>query len=97
MNNVAFLGTGLLGAAMVERMLAQGDSVTVWNRTVSRAQALQPAGAVVAPAAGDAVAGAEHVHLTLTDDTVVDQVLTEIVPRPNPRPIACCSRPSAPS
>jgi 3-hydroxyisobutyrate dehydrogenase-like beta-hydroxyacid dehydrogenase len=29
MNNVAFLGTGLLGSAMVERMLVQGDSVTV--------------------------------------------------------------------
>ena len=81
MNNVAFLGTGLLGAAMVERMLAQGDSVTVWNRTVSKAQALQPAGAVVAPEAGDAVAGAEQVHLTLTDDAVVDAILTEIAPK----------------
>jgi 3-hydroxyisobutyrate dehydrogenase len=81
MNNVAFLGTGLLGAAMVERMLAQGDSVTVWNRTMSKAQALQPAGAVVASAAGDAVAGAEQVHLTLTDDAVVDAILTEIAPK----------------
>jgi 3-hydroxyisobutyrate dehydrogenase len=80
MNKVGFLGTGLLGAAMVERMLAQGDSVTVWNRTVSKAQALQSAGAVVAPAAGDAVAGAEQVHLTLTDDAVVDAILTEIAP-----------------
>jgi 3-hydroxyisobutyrate dehydrogenase len=80
MNKVGFLGTGLLGAAMVERMLAQGDSVTVWNRTMSKAQALQSAGAVVAPAAGDAVAGAEQVHLTLTDDAVVDAILTEIAP-----------------
>jgi 3-hydroxyisobutyrate dehydrogenase len=80
MSNVAFLGTGLLGAAMVERMLGQGDSVTVWNRTVSKAQALQPAGAVVARTARDAVNGAEHVHLTLTDDTVVDAILTEVAP-----------------
>jgi 3-hydroxyisobutyrate dehydrogenase len=47
MNNGVF-GTGLLGSAMVERMLAQGDSVTVWNRTVSKAQALQPAGVTLA-------------------------------------------------
>jgi 3-hydroxyisobutyrate dehydrogenase len=80
-NNVAFLGTGLLGSAMVERMLAQGDSVTVWNRTVPKARALQPAGAVVAPTAGDAVMGADHVHLTLTDDAVVDAILTEAAPR----------------
>jgi 2-hydroxy-3-oxopropionate reductase len=44
MNNVAFLGTGLLGAAMVERMLAQGDSVTVWNRTLSKAHRSRPLG-----------------------------------------------------
>lgn len=75
MKNVAFLGTGLLGAAMVERMLAQGDSVTVWNRAASRLQALQAAGAIVAHTAGDAVAAADHVHLALTDDGVVDAMI----------------------
>ena len=81
MNNVAFLGTGLLGSAMVERMLVQGDSVTVWNRTVSKAQALQQAGAAVALTAGEAVASADQVHLALTDDAVVDSILAEVAPR----------------
>jgi 3-hydroxyisobutyrate dehydrogenase len=81
MANVAFLGTGLLGSAMVERMLVQGDSVTVWNRTVSKAQALQQAGAAVALTAGEAVAAADHVHLALTDDAVVDSILAEVAPR----------------
>ena len=81
MANVAFLGTGLLGSAMVERMLVQGDSVTVWNRTASKAQALQQAGAAVALTAGEAVAAADHVHLALTDDAVVDAILGEIAPR----------------
>jgi len=81
MSHVAFVGTGLLGAGMVERMLAQGDSVTVWNRTVSKAQALKPAGAVVAQTAGDAVPAADHVHLTLTDDAVVDAILADVTPR----------------
>jgi len=80
MNNVAFLGTGLLGSAMVERMLAQGDSVTVWNRTVSKARALQPAGATLALTAGEAVAAADHVHLALTDDAVVDTILAAVIP-----------------
>jgi 3-hydroxyisobutyrate dehydrogenase len=81
MANVAFLGTGLLGSAMVERMLVQDDSVTVWNRTVSKAEALQQAGAAVALTAGEAVAAADHVHLALTDDAVVDSILAEVAPR----------------
>ena len=47
MAHVAFLGTGLLGAGMVERMLAQGTRVTVWNRTAAKARALEDAGATV--------------------------------------------------
>jgi 3-hydroxyisobutyrate dehydrogenase len=81
MNNVAFLGTGLLGGAMAERMLAQGDSVTVWNRTASKLQALQTAGAVVAHTAADAVTAGDHIHLAFTDDAVVDAILAEVTPR----------------
>jgi len=83
-NNVAFLGTGLLGGAMVERMLAQGDSVTVWNRTAAKLQLLQTAGAVIATSAGGSVADADHVHLALTDDAVVDAILAEVTPRLRP-------------
>ena len=41
MATVAFLGTGLLGSGMVEGMLRRGDAVTVWNRTESKARALE--------------------------------------------------------
>jgi 3-hydroxyisobutyrate dehydrogenase-like beta-hydroxyacid dehydrogenase len=81
MERIAFLGTGLLGGAMVERMLAQGQSVTVWNRTASKLEALRAAGAAVAATAGDAVGGADRIHLALTDDAVVDAILAEIGPR----------------
>jgi len=81
MERIAFLGTGLLGGAMVERMLAQGQSVSVWNRTASKLEALRAAGAVVAATAGDAVAGADRVHLALTDDAVVDAMLADVQPR----------------
>lgn len=84
MNKVAFLGTGLLGGAMAERMLAQGDSVTVWNRTPSKLQALKAAGAIVASTAADGVAAADHVHLAFTDDAVVDAILAEVTTRLRP-------------
>jgi 3-hydroxyisobutyrate dehydrogenase-like beta-hydroxyacid dehydrogenase len=79
--SVAFLGTGLLGGAMVERMLVQGQHVTIWNRTASKLESLRAAGAVAAATAGDAVIGAGRVHLALTDDAVVDAFLAEVVPR----------------
>jgi 3-hydroxyisobutyrate dehydrogenase len=77
-SKVAFLGTGLLGSGMVQRMLAQGDSVAVWNRTASKAEPLRAAGAAIVATPADAVRGAERVHLALTDDAVVDAVLGAI-------------------
>jgi len=81
MASVAFLGTGLLGGAMVEGMLRRGDSVTVWNRTESKARALEAFGAKVAATPADAVAGAERIHMTLPDDDVVEQIVAAFRPQ----------------
>src|SRR2546421_4500889 len=81
MANVAFIGTGLLGSAMVEGMLRRGDSVTVWNRTESKARALQAAGARVAQTPAHAVVGADRVHMTLPDDSVVDEIVAGFTAR----------------
>jgi 3-hydroxyisobutyrate dehydrogenase len=81
MTNVGFIGTGLLGSGMVTGMLRRGDAVTVWNRTASKARLLESLGATVAATPEEAVAQAEHVHLTLPDDAVVDDILARIAPR----------------
>jgi 3-hydroxyisobutyrate dehydrogenase len=81
MANVAFIGTGLLGSAMVEGMLRRGDAVTVWNRTEAKARALEKLGARVAATPADAVADAERVHMTLPDDAVVDEIVAAFMPR----------------
>src|SRR5262245_34539922 len=80
MTNVGFIGTGLLGSGMVGGMLQRGDAVTVWNRTAAKAQALEPLGARVAATPEEAVQNAEHVHMTLPDDGVVDEILERIGP-----------------
>jgi 3-hydroxyisobutyrate dehydrogenase len=80
MTNVAFLGTGLLGSGMIEAMLGRGDRVTVWNRTPSKAQALERFGATVAAAPEDAVAAADSLHMALPDDAVVDEILARCAP-----------------
>ena len=79
MAHVTFLGTGLIGAAMVEAALHRGDRVTVWNRTIEKARALAPLGAKVATSPADAVRGAERVHVVLTDDAAVDAVLDPVL------------------
>jgi 3-hydroxyisobutyrate dehydrogenase len=80
MSRVAFLGTGLLGSGMVEAMLRRGVQVSVWNRTASKARALEAFGARVAATPEDAVAGADLVHLALPDDAVVDAMLNQLAP-----------------
>jgi 3-hydroxyisobutyrate dehydrogenase-like beta-hydroxyacid dehydrogenase len=80
MSSIAYLGTGLLGSAFVEAALGRGDQVTVWNRTAGKAQALVSLGARIAANPAEAGRGAERVHLVLTDDVVVDDVIAQLRP-----------------
>ncbi len=75
MATVAVLGCGLLGSAMVENLLTKGNIVRVWNRTSARADALRPLGAVPCITPSEAVRGADRVHLVLSEDSAVDQVI----------------------
>lgn len=72
---VAFLGTGLLGANFVKALLKKGTQVQVWNRTASKASALEADGAKAFADVADAVKGADIIHLTLKDDAAVNEVL----------------------
>ena len=80
MTAIAYLGTGLLGSAFAEAALRRGDQVTVWNRTPDKARALEAVGARVAATPAEAVRGAERVHLVLTDDAVVNDVIAQLRP-----------------
>ena len=80
MANIAFLGTGLLGAAFAEAAAKRGDSVTAWNRSADKAQALAPFGIAVAATPAEAVRGAARVHLVLKDDAVVAAVIAALRP-----------------
>ena len=81
MANIAFLGTGLLGSGMVEHFLRVGRSVTFWNRTAAKTQALEALGARAAASPEEAVAGADRVHMALSDDAAVDEVMARFAPR----------------
>ena len=78
MAHIAFLGTGLLGSGMVESMLRRGVSVKVWNRTAAKASALEAYGATVADTPEQAIAGADDIHIILSDDAAVDALIERI-------------------
>lgn len=71
----AFLGIGLLGSNFVKAMLQKGETVQVWNRTTSKAKALEAHGAKAFENADEAVQNADLIHVTLKDDATVDEVL----------------------
>jgi 3-hydroxyisobutyrate dehydrogenase len=85
MAKITILGTGLMGAGLAEAAARRGDSVTVWNRTASKAQALAPFGVQVAATPAAAVADADRVHVILNDDAAVDSVLAQALPGLTPR------------
>ena len=67
--SVGWIGLGRMGEAMVKRLLAAGQGVTVWNRTRSKAEPLAGYGAVVAGSRPE-LAGCDIVFtmVSTTDD-----------------------------
>jgi 3-hydroxyisobutyrate dehydrogenase len=71
----AFLGMGLLGSNFVRAMLKKGEQVNVWNRTTSKAKALEADGAHAFEDVKAAVKDADVIHVTVKDDASVNEVL----------------------
>ena len=63
-----------MGAPMATRLIEAGHTVTVWNRTRARAEAIEGA-ARVADSPADAAAGADAVITMLATPDVVREVL----------------------
>ena len=79
MPKIAFVGLGAMGSAMAQRLLAAGHSVTGYNRTRAKAEALAPRGLAVADSARAAVEGASVVLSMVTDS----EALRDVALRPD--------------
>lgn len=73
--NIAFIGLGNMGSAMATNLLKAGHTLTVYNRSRKRADALKPLGARVASTPGEAAAGAEVAITMLADDHALESVV----------------------
>jgi len=72
---IAYIGVGVMGQGMVPNLVKAGHQVTVWNRTLARAEAMRAHGAEVSPTIAEAVRGADLVMFCLSNDTAVSEVV----------------------
>ena len=73
--NIAFIGLGNMGSPMAANLIKAGHKLTVYNRTRSRAEALQSEGARVANTPGEAASGAEVAITMLADDHPLESLV----------------------
>ncbi len=81
---IAWIGTGIMGAPMARRLLHAGHRVKVFNRSPERARALSPDGATVCADPVEAAAGAEAVFIMVPDTPDVQAVAARIEPAAHP-------------
>jgi 3-hydroxyisobutyrate dehydrogenase-like beta-hydroxyacid dehydrogenase len=72
---LGFVGLGNMGSGIARNLIKAGHTLTVYNRTKSRAEELQPLGAKVAGTPGDAASDAEVVITMLADDHAMEAVV----------------------
>lgn len=65
---IGFVGTGIMGEPMAHNLLKAGFTLTVWNRTAAKTEALVAAGATLA-ASPAAVAAASEITVSCVSDS----------------------------
>src|SRR5256712_5997834 len=74
---VGFIGLGNMGSAIARNLIQAGHTLTVYNRTRSRAEPFGSLGARIAETSGEAAADAEVLFTMLADDAAVEAVILE--------------------
>jgi 3-hydroxyisobutyrate dehydrogenase-like beta-hydroxyacid dehydrogenase len=78
--NIAWIGTGIMGAPMARRLLHAGHRLRVYNRSADKARALAGDGAIVAAEAAAAARDTDVVFIMVSDTPDVEGVAASIEP-----------------
>jgi 3-hydroxyisobutyrate dehydrogenase-like beta-hydroxyacid dehydrogenase len=73
--SVGFIGLGLMGKPMSLNLLKAGYTVTVWNRTASRAEEVVAAGGTLAKSAREVAASCDVLITIVSDPPALEEVL----------------------
>jgi 3-hydroxyisobutyrate dehydrogenase len=71
---IGIAGIGKMGAAIAQRLMEVGHTVTVWNRSADKLKPLAAAGAAVAATPADLAGKSEVIISILTDAAAIDAV-----------------------
>ena len=77
---IAWIGTGIMGAPMARRLIEAGHRARVFNRSPEKARALAADGASIAADAAASVADAEIVFIMVPDTPDVEETVAKIEP-----------------
>lgn len=72
---LGFIGTGLMGSAIVERLIETGHSLTIWNREPEMTEPLAARGATVVANPAAVAAASDIVFLCVLDAKAVEAVV----------------------
>ena len=72
---VGFIGIGLMGLPMAQRLLEAGVSLTVYNRTPDKLEGLKEKGAAIAPTPTALIHDCDCIILMLTNAAAVKEIL----------------------
>ena len=75
MRQIGFIGLGTMGLPMTTRLLEAGYQVTVYNRTLEKANELKPLGANIVSSPEKVAQQSELVFTMLTADNAVEEVV----------------------
>lgn len=78
--NIALIGIGLMGQALGEHLIAEGVSLSVFNRTPEKVKNLQQLGATVYGSAQAVVEQNDYCLLMLSDAVAINDVFDTIEP-----------------
>lgn len=77
-SGVSIVGLGLMGSALAEALIGAGRSVTVWNRSRDRAEALASMGARIASSPAEAITASEVTILSVSDHAATMEILGSV-------------------
>lgn len=72
---IGFVGIGIMGSAMAERLLAQGRDLVVWNREPENLETVVGLGAIAADSPAAVAAACDLVMVCVLDTAAVDAVV----------------------